>query len=108
MREVGKKEEADDSDDECDGALKDEEPAPSGDTSDVAEAVEDTCSDQASEGGSEDVSSVENGDTSSDFFAGVKHGEQVNRAGVVGRFCDTEEETGKKKAGEIFREGCES
>ena len=92
MRKVGKKEEADDGDDKRNGSLKDEQPPPSRDATNVAEAVEDSCCDQAGKGGCEDVSGVENGDAGCDFFAGVEGGEEVDSTGVVRRFCDTEEE----------------
>lgn len=56
--EVGQEEKAYDGDDESDGALENEEPAPACDTADVVEAMVDSCGDESCESGGEDVASV--------------------------------------------------
>jgi hypothetical protein len=66
-------EEANDGNEEGHNTLKNEEPSPSTDTSNIAETMEDTRSDETSKGSREDISSVQNSDSRRDFLARVEH-----------------------------------
>jgi hypothetical protein len=48
------------------------------------------------------LSGVENRNSCCDLFAGVKGGDEVDGARVVGCLGDTEEEAGKQEAFEVF------
>jgi hypothetical protein len=100
--EIWQKEETDDSNDKRHNTLKDKEPAPSADASDITQTVKDTRGDQSRKSSREDVSGVQDGDTSSDFLASIEHRQQIHSSRVVGSLCDTEEEARKQQALEIF------
>lgn len=56
--EIGQEEETNDGDDEGDGALEDEKPAPACDAADVVESVVDTGGDESCESGGKDVAGI--------------------------------------------------
>lgn len=91
-REIREDEVACNSNHKSDSALEDEEPLPTSEASNVVKTVEDTSGDETGESSSEDVSGVEDGDAGSDLLAGVEDGEEIDSAGVVGGFGETEEE----------------
>lgn len=69
--EIGQEEEANDGDDEGDGTLEDEKPAPACNSADIVKPMVDSCGDESCEGGCEDVASIENGNTCCEFFTGI-------------------------------------
>lgn len=106
--EVGQQEKAGNCDDKCDSALEDEEPLPACNAGDVIHAVEDAGSDEAGKGSSQNVTSVENRDSGSDLLTRVEDGEDVNGAGVIGRFCEPQEEASEEEAFEVLGHSRES
>ncbi|KAI6749917.1 hypothetical protein HG531_007182 [Fusarium graminearum] len=107
-REIGKDEVSDNSDDKSDSTLKDEEPLPASNTSDIIKTVEDTSGDETGKGSCENVSGVENGDSCGDFLSCVEDGEEVDGTGVVRSFGETEEEAGEEETLVVFGDGGES
>ena len=105
---VRKEEVPDDSDDKGNNTLEDEEPLPATKTSNITKSVENTSCYQTSEGGGENVTSVENSNTSGNFLAVVKHREKVDSAGVIWCLSNTQEETGKQEALKVLGQGSES
>lgn len=69
--EIGQEEETNDGDDEGDGALENEEPAPACDAANVVKAMVDSCGDESCESSREDVASIQNGNACCEFFACV-------------------------------------
>ena len=81
-RIVGKHKSRGQSNDKGCNTLDDEKPLPATETSDFVK-LEDTNGDQTSEGSSEDVASVQDGNTSGDLLASVEDGEHVKRTRVL-------------------------
>ena len=104
---VGEHKVSNHSDDKGDGALEDEEPLPAGKSSEIVHAMEDSGSNETSESSGENVAGVENGDAGGNLLTGVEEREEVDGAGIVGSFSDTEEEAGEEEADEVLGQGGE-
>lgn len=70
--------------------LDDEKPLPPS-VAEFAVQLEDTCRDEASESGGQDVTRVEDGDSSGDFRSGVEVGNDQDSARVLYRLSATGE-----------------
>lgn len=75
--EIGQEEEANDGDDESDGTLEDEEPAPACNSADIVESMVDSCGDESCEGGCEDVASIEDGNACCELFTSINWNESI-------------------------------
>jgi|SRR6478735_11455147 len=106
-REIREDKVANNSNHKSNSTLENEEPLPTRKASDIIKTVEDTSSDETSESSGEDVSGVQDGDAGCDLLAGVEDGEEVDGAGVVGCFGETEEEAGEEETLEVFCDGGE-
>lgn len=106
--EVGKEEEANNSNDKGNHTLEDEEPAPASDASNIAKTVEDARGDETGESSSEDVASVEDSNAGGDLLTGVEHGEEVDSAGVVWGLSHAKEEAGEQETSEVLGQGGKS
>lgn len=64
--------------------------------------MEDASCDETSKGSSKDVTGIEDGNTSSDFFSGIENGEKIDSSGVVRGLSQTEEEASEEKSLEVL------
>lgn len=108
VREIRKKEESNNGNEECDHTLKDEEPLPAAKTSNVTKTMEDASSDQTSKSSSKDVTSVEDSNTCGDLLTVVEHREKVDRTGVVRSLGETQEEAGEQQSLEVLSQSGKS
>lgn len=106
-REIREDKVAGNSNHKSDGTLEDEEPLPASKASDVIKTVEDTSGDETSESSGQDVSGIQDGDAGCNLLAGVEDGEEIDGAGVVGGFGETEEEAGEEETLEVLCDGSE-
>lgn len=93
--EIRKDEVSDGCNDESNGTLKDEQPLPTRESSDIIHTMEDTGGNETCERGGEDVTRIQNSDSSGDFFTSVEDTEDVNCTRVKWRFSETQEESRK-------------
>lgn len=104
---VKKTEESDDGNQECDNSLEDEQPLPSRETSSVIHSMEDARSNQASKCSREDISSIQNRNSSRNLLSCVEDAQHIDCSGIVWCFSQTKKEADKEETSVVVNDGCE-
>lgn len=104
---VRQDETGDNSNDKGDDTLKNEKPAPAGDTTNTIK-LEHADGDETGKGRGENVSRVQDADTGRNLLSSIEDGKKIESTGIVRGFHDTKEEAGEHDASVVLCYGSEA